>query len=205
MNVPQLGRKPSNLATQPLILQFSLTWYFLFSFSLLRFFLIYPPTEKPVWPAAAARSTTLLEVMWKMTSEWDACSQTRPAPIWQPRSKEAAAFECTRGTVWSSPIRWCRVKTRPSTPQRTTGRRPASTRHWWGSVWSTGGWFVRVKLQSEGLRQLVKSHFTQQICCWDLRTRWICRIKLQQKCTKHFHDYKKRYKSLKRNFLQIKT
>lgn len=98
-------------------------------------------TGKPVSPAAAAQPTTLLEATLKMTSEWDACSQTQPAPIWQRRLKEAAAFACTRGTAWSWPILWCRVKTRPSTPPRMIGRRPASTRHWWGSVWSTGGWW----------------------------------------------------------------
>lgn len=95
---------------------------------------------KPAQPAGAARSTTLLGVTPKMTSAWDACLQTHPAPIWQRRLKEAAAFACTKGIVWSWLIRWCPVKTRPSTPQHTTGRRPASTRHWWGSVWSAGGW-----------------------------------------------------------------
>ena len=98
---------------------------------------------RPVWPAAAARSTTPLEVTLRMTSEWDACSQTHPAPTWQRRSREVAAFARTRGTVWSWQIRWCHAKTRPSAPRLTTGRRPASTRNWWASVRSAGAWLLQ--------------------------------------------------------------
>lgn len=96
-------------------------------------------SEKPVSPAAAAWLTTPLEMTWRMTSEWDASSRTHPTHIWQPRSKAAAAFACTRGTAWLWPIRLCRAKTRLLTPQRTTGRQRVSTKPWWGASWGAGG------------------------------------------------------------------